>query len=424
MLRVEDNDGLAHVTDAKLSWIRRNALLWSDVQPTETGGYNWSAVAALEQEMINASTRGMKLILIVRGIPSWAQQNAGTACGPIRLDKVSKFGDFMHEAVKRYADAPYNVKYWEIWNEPDVDPAVFSPTDRQSAPYGCYGNLADPYFGGGRFGDMLKVVYPRIKAANASAIVISGSLLMDCIPLSPTTGCGSRNPAGNPLPSRFLEGMLRSGAGTAFDILGIHAYDNYRGAVGAYGMGGFNSAWNLRGPVIHAKSDFVRSVLATYGLGSKPIINTESGIGCGDPCDTPNYDLTMAYYVPQAYAATLAERLRGNVMYSTTSTWFSTNLLDPVTLAPRPGFTALAYAQSKFEDARFTQYITAYPNVRIYELTKGNGKRMWIAVSANGANHAITLPSTPAAISNSLGASVTTSQNVTVGLNTLYIEWP
>ena len=54
-------------------WIRRNGLLWSDVQPDEFGGYNWSAVSNLEQEMINASSNGMEMILVVRSTPLWAQ---------------------------------------------------------------------------------------------------------------------------------------------------------------------------------------------------------------------------------------------------------------------------------------------------------------------------------------------------------------
>ena len=95
-------------------WIRRNGLRWSDVQPDEFGGYNWSAVSDLEQEMINASSNGMEMILVVRSTPAWAQKLPGVFCGPIKSSNFDEFGDFMCEAVMKYEEPPYNVKYWQI----------------------------------------------------------------------------------------------------------------------------------------------------------------------------------------------------------------------------------------------------------------------------------------------------------------------
>jgi hypothetical protein len=426
MASVSNSGGLAQAAAADITWTRRSQLSWKDVQPTETGGYNWAAISGLEQEMINAAQNNMRMIMIVRSAPAWAQKFANNSCGPIRADKVAKFGDFMNALVARYSVSPYNVKYWEIWNEPDVDVQAFVGGGTQNIePFGCYGDPADPYYGGGEYGEMLKVVYPRIKQADASAQVLNGGLLLDCINIQPNLGCLARNPPSSPASTRFLEGMLRVGAGNAFDILSIHAYDNYRGSLGVYGMGGFNSAWNTTGSVIHAKTQFVRGVLTQYGYGAKPIMNTEGGLGCNSDLYTCNttYELSYAYYVPQLYAAVLEENLLGNIIYSATGTWQNSNLLNPSTLAPRPGFTALAFARGKFDGAEFVRRVTNIPNARVYEMRRA-GKLFWVAVSTTGSAVSVTLPRAPARVFDSLGATVPAATTLNVGVNALYIEFP
>ena len=52
------------------------------------------------------------------------------------------------------------VKYWEIWNEPDIPAGSISDPDQ---PGGCWGDPADPYYGGQKYGEMLKAVYGTIK---------------------------------------------------------------------------------------------------------------------------------------------------------------------------------------------------------------------------------------------------------------------
>jgi hypothetical protein len=56
--------------EAGVFWIRRNGLLWSDVE-TVQGNRNWQVprVLALEEQMINANQAGMEVVLIVRSTP-------------------------------------------------------------------------------------------------------------------------------------------------------------------------------------------------------------------------------------------------------------------------------------------------------------------------------------------------------------------
>ncbi|MGD2158474.1 MAG: hypothetical protein PVG32_16470, partial [Anaerolineales bacterium] len=110
------SDGWEIIKQTNAYWLRVNGLLWSEVEPVE-GQRNWSAAATLEQELQKASDFGYQVILIIRSTPSWAQRESGIPCGPIKPDKLSAFVNFVSDAVTRYSTHPFNVKYWEIWNE-------------------------------------------------------------------------------------------------------------------------------------------------------------------------------------------------------------------------------------------------------------------------------------------------------------------
>ncbi len=123
MRRLNNANGLDKAAAAQATWTRRNALLWMDVEAAE-GSYNWTAVSGLEQELINADNQGIQVILVVRGTPAWAQKFPGVSCGPVKPEKLVAFGDFLAAAVARYSQPPFNVRYYQIWNEPDVDPSL------------------------------------------------------------------------------------------------------------------------------------------------------------------------------------------------------------------------------------------------------------------------------------------------------------
>ncbi len=113
--------GSNQMAAANNSWVRLLGVLWSSVEPTQ-GTYNWSVLAELEVELKDASSKGMQVILLVKSTPEWARKVDGTgpSCGPIAVDKLPAFGNFMRSMVARYSVAPYNVKYWEVWNEEDT----------------------------------------------------------------------------------------------------------------------------------------------------------------------------------------------------------------------------------------------------------------------------------------------------------------
>ncbi len=430
------NLGFEEIVAAQVTWVRRNAVFWADVEPTK-GSRDWSVLADLEEELIEADQKGIKVILIVRRTPTWAQKYAGFYCGPIKQSEMQTFGDFMYELVARYSKPPYNVRYWEIWNEPDAPPDLANPPDDRV--FGCWGEPGDFYYGGGYYAEALKAAYPRIKAADPNAVVLVGGLLMDCKPGLQICDDKDGNPPGEPntrYMSNFLEGILEAGGGPYFDGVSFHAYDFYGDldpntpqiGLGIYSNPNWGSYWYNGGPVVNAKTQFLKQVLAQYGYSSKLLFNTETGVVCGSTgnepdCETSDYEMTKAYYVPQTYAAALAQGIAGNVWYSLFG-WQGSELLDS-SLSPLPAYTALSFARKELANAAYVSPASVPSGVRGYEFLVG-GKKVWVVWSEDGNDHSLTLPSTPTGVYDSLGnaQAATNPLNVTFSGGPLYIELP
>lgn len=448
---VVPQQGLDRMAPIGLSWTRENGVAWSAVEPVYSGQGNWTALAAVEQDILAARKAGMETILVVGSTPAWAQQNPGVYCGPIAEDALDEFGTFLHALVARYSAPPFHIRYWEIWNEPDVAPASVPP----AAQYGCWGNASDPYFGGGYYGQMLTVIYPQIKAASPAAQVLVGGLLLDCDPLNPPQeppglGRAWSRPSGNPkdcTSSKFLEGILRyPGAKDAFDGVSFHAYDYFYNGYGAYGNQNWNSGWFASGgdipanvqSVLVAKVSYLRSVLAAYAAPEKYLMNTESALLCGGPVDPPggpgcesdpssSFELTKAYYIGPAYAAAMAAGLKANLWYTALG-WRNSGLLD-ADLSPRPAFTAYKFARDTLQDAAYVRTLTEFTNVAGYEFQR-DGRRYWILWTKNGDPQMITLPGVPSSAWDALGAPVSLSGSAAntnpltaITMNPLYLEW-
>jgi hypothetical protein len=419
--RISNAYGLQKAIEAGTIWVRRNGLLWSEVEATQ-GTYQWNA--SLEQELKTAQQNGMQVILVVRGTPTWARQYSDYPCGRIKSDALDEFAEFLYQAVKRYSVPPYNVKYWQIWNEPDA-PRLLAYRNTDSV-YGCWGDPNDPYYGGGYYAEVLKVVYPRmIQAAqevNTSIKVVVGGLLMGCNP-NIADKCADTQ-------SLYLEGILQNGGGNYFDMVAFHAYDFYYSRLGQYGNENWGARWN-ESTVIAKKAQFLRDILSRYNT-VKPLIVTEAALKCGQTgdepfCQTDTLENTKAYYVAQNYALSRVEGIPLNIWYSLSSTWANTALLDRSN-NPKPAYYAYKVVREKLDGATFNRNITEYANVKGYEFLS-HGKRIWFVWSiAEDANKNslpvnITLPTTPSAIWDVFGNAVTPSASLTVEVKPLYIEW-
>jgi hypothetical protein len=339
MSSIAPERGFDSLLAAGVTWIRsNNTLLWRDVEPIEGAGYQWNTppMQRIEQEMIRASQAGLKFIMIVRGSPRWATTPYKADCAPIHPTKYARFAAFMAAAVARYSQPPYNVAYWQIGNEPDA--FIFS----KDSGYGCWGVRTDPYYGGRAYGDMLKVVYPAMKAANPSIQVMHGSLLLDR-PYNPQTGSG--------LSARFLEGVFLAGAADSFDILPYNAY---------YWGDDLNSPdW---------KTPYLDNLQQNYNVPRKPMLMTETGLLCDPHCPK-----LQAYAVGRYYARALSYDLLGSMWYIYDSDEFHhTAIVEPLNPAqPRPAYHAYRHAVSLLKGATYTGALEGQPDgIEGYRFTR------------------------------------------------------
>lgn len=397
----------SHAGTARVSWVRYNGILWSEVEPTR-GYRRWDVLADVEAELRALSEQQLVPMVIVRGTPAWAQSVPGSECGPIRPDALDAFALFVHDLVKRYSGPPYNITYWEIWNEPDA------PVAQVSSVYGCWGDTRDAYHGGGAFGEMLKRVYQRVKEANPAAQVVLGGLLLDCDPTAPPPGKDCR-------PARFLEGVLRVGGGAAFDLLAFHGYPLWDGRQHDwdYNFG----PWSHRGGVVLGKADFLRSVLRQFGH-HKPLILNEGGLLCWNAhpsCQSDFLD-AQANYVVRLYTRAWANQLAGAIWYTLDGPgWNLGGLLD-AHQQPKPAYHTLHFLAHQLAEAEYVGHIERSPQVEGYAFRKGT-TTYWLYWTNDGALSVLrSLPPNTRAVYSKEGNRLPFGSSLSIGFDPMLIE--
>lgn len=344
--RLAPSRDLAGLTAMAPGWVRRNGLRWRDVEPLPGGGYRWDAPAlqALETELIAASQRGLRVVLVVQGSPEWAVDPFGVDCAPINPQHYENYARFLEAAVARYSAPPFNVKYWELGNEPDA--FVFT----SNSPFGCWGRPEDEFYGGRAYGELLKVAYPAVKRADPRSQVLNGGLLLER-PYDPATGEGRM--------ARFLEGMLAAGAGGSFDILAFHSYSYYNGTADG-GLGAQD--W---------KPGYLRALLERHGL-EKPLFNTEGALLCMAP--SAACAEAQAHAMGRLYVRALRDELIGYIWYLYDSDGFrSTALVEPQNPTQRrPAYAAFATAAAALGAHQYAGPVAGLPaGVEAHRLTDG-----------------------------------------------------
>jgi len=311
------------------------------------------------------------------------------------------------------------VRYWEIGNEPDAPTTVNEPEI-----HGCWGNVNPPDdYGGGYYSKMLSVVYPAIKAADPRAQVLIGGLLLDCDPAD-TNDCGGAKA----LPATFFEGILKDGQGNNFDIVSFHGYPQYNPTNQIINDVNFPT-WDLRSGVVLGKIDFLKEVMAQYGV-TKPIIHTEGSLIC-PACSTPLtqqeqdglYD-AQADYVVWLYVRNLSEGLMGTIWYQFGAGWRYGGLLGGDTLNPKPAYNAFVFITKYLKRANYLEPVTSYPDFVGYKFTD-MGKEIWVLWAKDFTGHEITLPTNYTKVLDKYGTDITSTvvsgQKITVK-NPVYVE--
>jgi len=412
MHAINDSHGLTRAVEASVYWVRFTAFRWDRIEPdrTDPPTYHWEEVD--EESLRNAAENGLEVIAVVKSTPDWAQKVPGSYCGPIKEDALDEFAQFLEAVVARYSAPPYNVRYWELGNEPDVDPSLVSPR----SVFGCWGDQNDDYYGGGYYAEMLKVAYPAIKAADPRAHVLIGGLLLDCDPTDPPPGKDCK-------PARFLEGILRNGGGSYFDIVSFHGYPPYDGSLQ---RDEHFESWESRGGVVLGKVDFLREVMASYGV-DKPLLHTEGALICPewntDQCNPPDdaFYEAQADYVVWLFVRNWAEGLLGTIWYPFEGPgWRYSGLLD-ANQDPKPAYWAFRFLTTELGEASYRGPVTQYPNLRGYEFI-APGKRVWVLWAPDEQPYVISMPAGATRVYNKYGEDITPSGGTLTVNSPVYVE--
>jgi hypothetical protein len=366
---------LQSMREAGAYFARTSPFSWEAIEPVRTSPptYHWETVD--ETIVGGANSLGLKMIATVKFTPAWAQKVPGVYCGPVAQEALDEFAEFMRALVTRYSGPSYGVKYWEIGNEVDIDATLVSPHNM----YGCWGDQNEKYYGGEYYAQMLKAVYPAIKAADPQAQVLIGGLLLDCDPTNPPADKDCKS-------SKFLEGILVGGGASYFDIVSFHAF-------GFYTQGRIYEevpTWYPRGGVVMGKINFLRQVMTEYGV-DKPIMLTEASLLCPieqaecNPIGDAFKD-AQADYVVRLFTRSWGANLLGTIWYTMdTPGWRNSGLIG------RPAYVTYQFLSSKLRGSTLVRPLTQYTGVTGYEFW-GDGRYTWVLWATDNTSHSISLP--------------------------------
>lgn len=200
--------------EAGVGWVRVD-FLWSDIEPQE-GKFDFAKYDGIVQLL---KDRGMHILGILHYSTDWASACGKWNCPP----KENRFFiKYATRVIQRYKD---QVKYWELWNEPD-SPTYWKEQDGLKS-----------------YCALLKEVYVAAKQTDPECKILNGGV---------ANGASSVNH------------LYDNGAKDYFDILNIHFFQNplHPGAIKA----------------VVSYPKLVYKIMQRNGDGDKKIWITE--IGC------------------------------------------------------------------------------------------------------------------------------------------------
>ncbi len=329
---------LSRATEARMKWIRVN-LRWDEVEPTK-GSYNWDIY---DDRLAKVAEAGLTPIVYIWKNPtSWA---ATTDCGPLYDNQY--LADFLSAAVSRYKDSPYNVKYWEIYNEPD--------NWRETGTIGCMGSDIPEYV------SLLTVAHDTVKALDPEAQILLGGLAM----------VGSVN-------LDFLDQVMEEGGGDYFDIVSFHFYAEQ-----------INEGYTCFDPPqcttkgLLGKAAIIRDTLVQHGY-DKPLILTETAKRCfpvDSPCSAADLE-TQADYVPILNVRGMSTDLESIIWFTLEWPGFYHSALLDQSGTPKPAYLAYETLTEELAGARYLRQMdsieTGHADIEghVFSLRGGTTKKV------------------------------------------------
>ena len=273
------------IQNAGSKWVRVT-FYWENIESVK-GQRNWSRI---DQIVAEARKKGLKILPVLYGFPSWTYRRPNYINDPINCLRDAEFSavkcqnysngsynyrhyhfitpnpqdfaDFAAAAAARYAS---DIRYWEVWNEPN------HCINGQDAPLEWDGLCWAPP-NPDEYGKLMRAAYSAMRRAAPDSRIVLGGLSYGDLD--------------------YLHRYYQVTAGyQTFDVLALHPYTS--GSPGTTTapdpLGGCASAWPgwprynndfsfCRWSGIHA----MRNEMLWAGDGNKPIWLTEFGWRAGD----------------------------------------------------------------------------------------------------------------------------------------------
>ena len=103
-----------------LGWARESFPCgWDAVEPT-AGEWHWEA---FDRRILDAYRQGVQVLPMLGYCAPWAASIPGDGFSPPR--STIEWENYVEHMVARYTRPPFNVRYFQVWNEPTWEPLTF-----------------------------------------------------------------------------------------------------------------------------------------------------------------------------------------------------------------------------------------------------------------------------------------------------------
>jgi len=283
-ITVLDKMAAAHV-----QWVRID-MDWSWFEHDGKGIID-SANVTLADSIVNAAqARGIKVLVVVKGSPLWANNNQPSNVPPTN---PVDYADFMSYMSTHFQG---RVAAWQLWNEPNLAP-FWSTTSPVT------------------YAALVRATYPKIKAADPQAQVVIG-------------GVSQNNDA-------WLASMYDAGVSNAYDVLATHPYQGPANGVPELPDDG--------NPWIMNHISAVRNLMVARGDAAKPIWAAEFGWSshANNGSEQP-WELGVSESQQAEYIVRTLEMFTANHPYVTNMFWY--NERNKTTGSPQEDNYGLLYS--------------------------------------------------------------------------------
>lgn len=321
------------LAEAGLVWLRQE-FPWADIEISAKGNFEdcrniqvyggcIPAWRKYDQIVELAERYDLNLIVRLSSPPDWSRADGAARGAFAPPDNLADFADYAAAVATRYAG---RVRYYQVWNEPNIYPEW---GDQPANPEA--------------YTDLLCQTYRRLKAIDPSIVVLSGVL-------APTNQLGDINPATTQAAELndfiYLQRMYQAGAGACFDVLTVQGYGLWSGPT---------DQRNRPLVVNYARNQFIRDIMVRNGDAHKALWIAEMNWNAVPEGIAPTFgrvtEEEQARYLPLAFERQQAEWpwVGVNMVWffkratedEKNQAWYYFRLVDP-DFTLRPAYEALS----------------------------------------------------------------------------------